>query len=106
MTLLDTPRYIKRMKPYEPTQFDRDILKSPRYVGSITDLAPQIRQFSQPGLHYTLTKQNNTTITCTHCQGHKFHYVNHINGLVTKEPCPICNRTGTISNKHEEGEGR
>src|SRR5574341_246149 len=92
---------MKRAAPYQVTQFERDILKSPRLIGRYADIKPYVRQFAQPGMHYTLTQVPNTMITCTGCQGTKMVYINHTNGLVTKEPCPICNKTGVMSNSKE-----
>lgn len=87
------------------SQFEKELLTSPRYIGNKYDIAPYIRRFAQPGQDYHLTSIQNTMITCTGCQGNKFILQQHTDrfGSITKEKCPICNGRGVMSNRKEAG---
>jgi hypothetical protein len=85
------------------SDYEKSIIRSPGYAGHISQLrarrdytnhVPLIHEFPQYGLN--MTKQLNTTITCTHCHGGRYQLVQSVTGHCTYEPCPICNKTGLI----------
>ena len=86
------------------SQFQRELIKSPRYAGSSLDLKPYYRKMPMPW-ELNITKVPNTIITCTGCNGAGFIAQRHRDGLglITYETCPICSGTKQISNNPEGG---
>lgn len=79
------------------TQFERDLLKSPRYAGRSVDLQPYFREFpsfGSAGFQRTISSIKRPDKTCTHCAGGRLMLVQHYNGLMTWEKCSICSGTG------------
>lgn len=81
---------------------DRELLKHPHYYAPYKFIKPLVRQFAQPGMNYTLTSVPNTEIVCTGCQGQKIQ-LNNVHGHLITTKCGICNGSGVMSNRQEEG---
>ena len=52
-----------------------------------------------PDQSLTLTKIENTIITCRLCRGSKLIVVKHVSGRMDYNPCPTCHGSGIMDSK-------